>query len=66
MSRRVDTISGEKAAVEKAAELAKEQKALREDIDSTRADLRPTIFLGGGTPSMLPLPLMLPAEAVHS
>jgi oxygen-independent coproporphyrinogen III oxidase len=24
----------------------------------TRADLRPTIFLGGGTPSMLPLPLM--------
>ena len=23
-----------------------------------RADLRPTIFLGGGTPSMLPLPLM--------
>jgi oxygen-independent coproporphyrinogen III oxidase len=24
----------------------------------TRASLRPTIFLGGGTPSMLPLPLM--------
>lgn len=24
----------------------------------TRADLKPTIFLGGGTPSMLPLPLM--------
>lgn len=24
----------------------------------TSADLRPTIFLGGGTPSMLPLPLM--------
>jgi oxygen-independent coproporphyrinogen-3 oxidase len=24
----------------------------------TRADLRPTIFLGGGTPSMLPLPLI--------
>ena len=24
----------------------------------TRADLRPTVFLGGGTPSMLPLPLM--------
>ncbi|MDQ2996931.1 MAG: radical SAM family heme chaperone HemW [Chloroflexota bacterium] len=26
--------------------------------DLTRASLRPTIFLGGGTPSMLPLPLM--------
>ena len=24
----------------------------------TRADLRPTVFLGGGTPSMLPLPLI--------
>ena len=24
----------------------------------TRANLRPTVFLGGGTPSMLPLPLM--------
>ena len=24
----------------------------------TRADLQPTVFLGGGTPSMLPLPLM--------
>src|SRR3954462_306431 len=24
----------------------------------TRASLRPTVFLGGGTPSMLPLPLM--------
>src|SRR5262245_43295781 len=24
----------------------------------TRANLRPSVFLGGGTPSMLPLPLM--------
>ena len=24
----------------------------------TRASLRPTVFLGGGTPSMLPLPLL--------
>src|SRR5438876_8356089 len=24
----------------------------------TRASLRPTVFLGGGTPSMLPLPLI--------
>jgi len=35
----------------------------RQPLDSTlqpltRASLRPTVFLGGGTPSMLPLPLM--------
>jgi oxygen-independent coproporphyrinogen-3 oxidase len=27
-------------------------------VGLTRADLRPTIFLGGGTPTMLPLPLI--------
>jgi oxygen-independent coproporphyrinogen-3 oxidase len=31
---------------------------LRPSTQLTRASLRPTIFLGGGTPSMLPLPLM--------
>jgi oxygen-independent coproporphyrinogen-3 oxidase len=34
------------------------QSPIRRAQSLARADLRPTIFLGGGTPSMLPLPLM--------
>jgi oxygen-independent coproporphyrinogen-3 oxidase len=34
------------------------QPPIANSLSLTRADLRPTIFLGGGTPSMLPLSLM--------
>jgi oxygen-independent coproporphyrinogen-3 oxidase len=39
--------------------LSKQQaKKSPAELAPIRSDLRPTIFLGGGTPSMLPLPLM--------
>src|SRR5258706_11114200 len=34
------------------------QSPVRNLQSLTRASLRPTVFLGGGTPSMLPLPLI--------
>lgn len=58
MEAYVDALCAELAAMRPAQRLQPVPLPERFPAELTRADLCPTIFLGGGTPSMLPLPLM--------